>query len=99
MLIIGIILWGMLIGAAAQLLLGANKRGGVNWTVALTAGILGSFLGGLIIALFDGRGFEFRPSGIIGSLVGALILTGIWVWFDRSKGNPGLEASSTKANS
>ncbi|MFZ2509832.1 MAG: hypothetical protein WAW85_01915 [Gordonia sp. (in: high G+C Gram-positive bacteria)] len=99
MLIIGIILWGMLIGAAAQLLLGANKHGGVNWTVALAAGVLGSFLGGLIIGLIDGHGFEFRPSGVIGSLVGAVILTGIWVWFDRNKGNPGLEATGTKANS
>lgn len=99
MLIIGIILWGMLIGAAAQLLLGANKHGGVNWTVALAAGVLGSFLGGLLIGLFDGQGFEFRPSGVIGSLVGAVILTAIWVWFDRSKGNPGLEASTAKGDS
>lgn len=99
MLIIGIILWGMLIGAAAQLLLGANKRGGINWTVAFAAGILGSFVGGLLGGLISGEGFEFRPSGIIGSLIGALILTAIWVWFDRTKGNPGLESSSKKANS
>ncbi|GAC56014.1 hypothetical protein GOHSU_02_01600 [Gordonia hirsuta DSM 44140 = NBRC 16056] len=99
MLIIGIILWGMLIGAAAQLLLGANKHGGVNWTVALAAGIVGSFLGGLIIGLITGHGFEFRPSGIIGSLVGALILTALWVWFDRNKGNPALMADAGKGDS
>ena len=54
-----------------------SRRCGVAPSVAvalaLTAGILGSFLGGLIIALFDGRGFEFRPSGIIGSLVGRAV--------------------------
>ncbi|GAA3967733.1 hypothetical protein [Gordonia caeni] len=83
MLIIGIILWGMLIGAAAQWILGATKGSGVNWGMALGAGVLGSFIGGLLGSLIAGEGFAFRPSGIIGSLIGALIVTAIWVWADR----------------
>lgn len=82
MLIIGIILWGMLIGAAAQWILGSTKGSGVNWGMALGAGVLGSFVGGALGSLIAGEGFAFRPSGIIGSLVGALIVTGIWVWVD-----------------
>ena len=30
--------------------------------------------------MFAGDGLAFRPSGVIGSLVGALIVTGLWRW-------------------
>ncbi|MFT4086611.1 MAG: GlsB/YeaQ/YmgE family stress response membrane protein [Gordonia sp. (in: high G+C Gram-positive bacteria)] len=83
--IIGIILWGMLIGGAAQWILGVNKASNINWTMAIVAGLVGSFVGGMLISLISGEGLEFRPSGIIGSLVGAFIVTGIWVWVDRSR--------------
>lgn len=83
MLIIGIILWGMLIGAAAQWILGSTKGSGVNWGLALGAGVLGSFVGGALGSLIAGEGFSFGPSGIISSLIGALIVTAIWVWLDR----------------
>ncbi|PWJ25321.1 transglycosylase associated protein [Branchiibius hedensis] len=72
MLIVGIILFGMIIGAGAQLLLGSRP---VNWTLALAAGLVGSFVGGLLISLLSGDGLAFRPSGIIGSLVGAVLVT------------------------
>ncbi|MGB3696966.1 MAG: hypothetical protein WBA05_05990 [Gordonia sp. (in: high G+C Gram-positive bacteria)] len=84
MLIIGIILWGMLIGAAAQLILGTGRKG-LNWGMALASGLLGSFVGGLLISLIAGDGVEFRPSGIIGSLVGALIVSAIWIAVDRKR--------------
>ncbi|MGB3304086.1 hypothetical protein [Gordonia sp. (in: high G+C Gram-positive bacteria)] len=84
MLIIGIILWGMLIGAAAQLILGTGRKG-LNWGMALGAGLVGSFVGGLLISLIAGDGLEFRPSGIIGSLVGALLVSGIWIYVDRKQ--------------
>lgn len=84
MLIIGIILWGMLIGAAAQLILGSGRKG-LNWGMALVAGLVGSFVGGLLISLIAGDGIEFRPSGIIGSLVGALLVSGIWIYIDRKQ--------------
>jgi len=81
MLIIGIILWGMLIGAAAQLILG--RRGGTDWGMALVAGLAGSFVGGLLVSFISGDGLELRASGIIGSLVGAIIVTALWVWWQR----------------
>jgi uncharacterized membrane protein YeaQ/YmgE (transglycosylase-associated protein family) len=77
MLIIGIILFGMVIGALAQLILGRRGRG-VDWGMALVAGLVGSFVGGLIASLIAGDGLAFRASGIIGSIVGALIVTAIW---------------------
>ena len=79
MLIIGMILFGMLVGAAAQLILGREGKS-VDWTMAIVAGLVGSFVGGLLASLIAGDGLELRPSGIIGSIVGALIITAIWRW-------------------
>jgi uncharacterized membrane protein YeaQ/YmgE (transglycosylase-associated protein family) len=80
MLIIGMILFGLLIGAAAQFLLGKSKSG-VDWTLAFVAGVGGSFVGGLLISLLAGDGLELRPSGIIGSFGGAIIVTAAWTWW------------------
>lgn len=67
----------MLIGAAAQFILGRDG-GSVDWTMAIVAGLLGSFLGGLIFSLLSGDGIDLRPSGIFGSIIGALIITAGW---------------------
>jgi uncharacterized membrane protein YeaQ/YmgE (transglycosylase-associated protein family) len=80
MLLLGIILFGMLVGAGAQLLVGKQAKG-VDWGRALVAGIVGSFLGGLIISLLSGDGLALRPSGILGSLAGAIIVTLAWQWW------------------
>lgn len=79
MLILGIILFGMLVGAGAQLILGRSS-GGIDWTMAIVAGLVGSFIGGLLINLIAGNGLDLEPSGIIGSLVGAVIVTAVWQW-------------------
>jgi uncharacterized membrane protein YeaQ/YmgE (transglycosylase-associated protein family) len=79
MLILGLILFGMLIGAGAQLILG-REGGSVDWTMAIVAGLVGSFVGGLLVSLLAGDGIELHASGIIGSLVGAIIVTAIWRW-------------------
>ncbi len=84
MIILGIILFGMLVGAGAQLILGRDG-GGVDWTVAIVAGLVGSFIGGLLSSLiFDGD-LDIHASGIIGSLVGALIVTAGWRWYAGRK--------------
>lgn len=79
MLLIGLILFGMLVGAAAQLILGKGSKG-VDWTMAIVAGLVGSFVGGLLSSLLAGDGLSFRPSGIIGSVVGAVLVTAAWRW-------------------
>jgi uncharacterized membrane protein YeaQ/YmgE (transglycosylase-associated protein family) len=85
MLIIGLILFGMLIGAGAQLILG-RSGGQVDWGMALISGLVGSFVGGLLFSLVAGDGLELRASGIIGSLIGAVIVTAVWRWMARSSG-------------
>ena len=85
MLILGIILFGMLIGAAAQLIVSEPRpqAKGVDWGLALAAGLVGSFIGGLVVSLISGDGVVLRPSGIIGSLAGAIIVTVAWHWWRR----------------
>lgn len=83
MLIIGIIVFGVLAGGLAQLILG-KRMNAVNWPLAIGAGLVGSFVGGLIISLIMGDGLQLRPSGIIGSVVGALIVTAAYsAWAGR----------------
>jgi uncharacterized membrane protein YeaQ/YmgE (transglycosylase-associated protein family) len=79
-LIIALILFGMLVGAGAQMLVGRSASG-IDWGLALAAGLIGSFVGGLVISIASGDGVDFRASGIIGSLVGAVIVTLIWQWW------------------
>jgi uncharacterized membrane protein YeaQ/YmgE (transglycosylase-associated protein family) len=81
-LILAIIVAGMFIGWIAQLLLGAN-RNTVDWGMALIAGIGGSFVGGLLASLVAGDGLKLRPSGVIGSLLGALLVTVAWQYARR----------------
>lgn len=78
MLILGLILFGMSIGAVAQWLLGSTSRG-VDWGMVIVAGLAGSFVGGLLVSLIAGDGIEPRPSGIIGLVVGAVIVTAVWL--------------------
>jgi uncharacterized membrane protein YeaQ/YmgE (transglycosylase-associated protein family) len=85
MLIIALILFGMLVGAAAQLLLGRSRKG-IDWAMAFVAGLAGSFVGGLLISLIAGDGLELRASGLIGSVIGAVIVTAVWQgWGRRAK--------------
>lgn len=74
MLIIAIIAFGALAGGLAQLLLGSSMQT-VDWKVAILAGIAGSFVGGLVVSLLSGDGLDLRPSGIIGSILGAVVVT------------------------
>jgi uncharacterized membrane protein YeaQ/YmgE (transglycosylase-associated protein family) len=76
-LILAIIAIGAAAGWAAHLILGGSTRS-VNWAEAFGAGIVGSFLGGLLGSLIAGDGFDLRMSGLLGSVVGAVIVLAIW---------------------
>lgn len=79
MLILGLIVFGMAVGWIAQLILGRGGRGRQNnWGEALAAGLVGSFVGGLLVSLISGDGLELRPSGILGSIAGAVIVLLVW---------------------
>jgi uncharacterized membrane protein YeaQ/YmgE (transglycosylase-associated protein family) len=67
----------MAIGAIAQLILG-RKGPRVDWRMAIIAGFVGSFVGGMIFSLLAGDGIQLRLSGVIGSVLGATIVTALW---------------------
>ena len=80
MLILGIILFGLVVGWLAQFILGRDGRP-TDWTMAFIAGLGGSFVGGLLVSLIAGDGLALKPSGVIGSLAGALIITAVGQWY------------------
>ena len=75
MLILVLLAFGMLVGWLAQLFLGLGTRPNGQ---SLIAGIVGSFVGGLLLSLLAGDGLALRPSGLIGSFVGAVIVLAVW---------------------
>lgn len=82
MLIIAVLVFGFAAGWIAQLVLGTGTRPDGR---TLVAGLAGSFVGGLLFSLPAGDGIELRPSGIIGSVVGAVIVLLGWQAIDRSR--------------
>jgi len=97
-LILGILLFGFLIGWLAQFILGRGAYT-TDWTMALVAGLGGSFVGGLLASLIAGDGLALKPSGIIGSIVGALLITAIWQWYANKKRQATREADTKAARS
>jgi uncharacterized membrane protein YeaQ/YmgE (transglycosylase-associated protein family) len=71
--ILGWIVFGLIAGAIARLLMPGRQPMGIILTIVL--GIVGSFLGGVIGNAFHGVPLtEPAPAGWIGSIVGALIV-------------------------
>jgi uncharacterized membrane protein YeaQ/YmgE (transglycosylase-associated protein family) len=86
-LILGIILFGMAVGGLAQLVLGKGGRG-IDWGLALAAGLIGSFVGGLLFSLIAGDGLALKASGLIGSFIGAVLVTLAWRWWQSRQSRP-----------
>jgi uncharacterized membrane protein YeaQ/YmgE (transglycosylase-associated protein family) len=74
-LLLALLAFGFLVGWLAQILLGLGTRPDGR---TLVAGLLGSFVGGLLASLLAGDGLALRPSGLIGSLVGAVVVLALW---------------------
>jgi uncharacterized membrane protein YeaQ/YmgE (transglycosylase-associated protein family) len=71
-----LLVWGMFAGWIAHLLIARHQP--INWAELLIVGLAGSFVGGLLISLVSGDGLALRPSGIIGSILGAVLLLAVW---------------------
>ena len=74
-LIITLLIVGLIAGAIARLVVPGRDPMGIGATILV--GIVGSFVGGFLgWALFghDKSSGAFQPSGLIGSLIGAIIL-------------------------
>jgi len=73
--ILALILIGMVAGAIAERVVYPEWK--IDWTEAFAVGLAGSFLGGLVGNLAAGDGFALRPTGIITSAIGAIVLLAI----------------------
>lgn len=75
MLLLALLAFGFLAGWLAQIVLGLGSRPDAR---TLVAGLVGSFVGGLLVSLLAGDGLALRPSGLVGSIAGAIIVLAIW---------------------
>jgi len=50
----------------------------MGWVGTLVLGLIGSFVGGTLAALIFGGTLDVSPSGIVGSIAGAIIVLLIW---------------------
>jgi uncharacterized membrane protein YeaQ/YmgE (transglycosylase-associated protein family) len=76
------LIWFIVVGFLAGLIARALMPGKQSMGLAMTTllGIVGSFVGGFFSSLFSRTPVSlFRPSGIIGSVIGALVVLAIYV--------------------
>jgi uncharacterized membrane protein YeaQ/YmgE (transglycosylase-associated protein family) len=79
-LIISLIVVGLIAGALARLLVPGKQDISVPMTILI--GIIGSFVGGFLGYLIfhkDAQNGFFQPSGIIGSVIGAVLVLLVWL--------------------
>lgn len=73
---------GLIAGAIAKLIMPGDDPGG--WIVTMLLGVAGAFVGGFLFRLL-GIGGE-GPAGLIGAIIGALILLGLYRLFVGRRG-------------
>jgi uncharacterized membrane protein YeaQ/YmgE (transglycosylase-associated protein family) len=84
--IIGLIIIGLIAGLIARAVIPGKQSMGILLTIVL--GIVGSFVGGFLGFLIfgsDPEGGFLQPAGIIGSILGAIIVLGIYVFVARRR--------------
>jgi uncharacterized membrane protein YeaQ/YmgE (transglycosylase-associated protein family) len=74
--IIVFLIVGLIAGFIARALVpGPDPMG---WLGTMILGIVGSFVGGVLLSLVTTGNFEISATGIIGSIVGAIVVLLIW---------------------
>ncbi|MFY0409479.1 GlsB/YeaQ/YmgE family stress response membrane protein [Solicola sp. PLA-1-18] len=69
--IIGFIIVGLIAGFIARAIVPGNDSMGIIATIIL--GMVGSFVGGFLGSLIFGGNIDISASGIIGSIIGAIV--------------------------
>jgi uncharacterized membrane protein YeaQ/YmgE (transglycosylase-associated protein family) len=85
--IILLIIVGLIAGFIARAIVPGRQSMGIGATILL--GIIGSFVGGFLGFLIfhkDATAGLLQPSGIIGSIIGAIIVLLIWIAVKRRSG-------------
>ena len=71
---------GLIAGAVARLIM--PGRDAMGWVATMLLGIVGSVIGGLVSWAIWGadtaEGGGFRPAGLLRSVVGAILVLGLW---------------------
>ena len=77
MILLFILVWGLLAGWLANIILGGSSHP-QDWTPLLVAGFAGSLVGGTVLNLLSGNGLSLHFSGILGSILGAVIVLAVY---------------------
>ena len=77
-----ILLFGLIVGVVARLIVPGRESGG--WIASIALGIFGSFLGGWLGRLM-GVSAEGQPAGFVMSVVGAVVLLLGYHFFIRGR--------------
>jgi uncharacterized membrane protein YeaQ/YmgE (transglycosylase-associated protein family) len=76
--ILALVLIPLVAGFVANMVVGKNAHF-QNWEL-FVAGIIGSFVGGTILNLLVNGDFDISISGLLGSILGAIIVLAVWAW-------------------
>ena len=86
-LIVTLIIVGLVAGALARLIVPGRQHMSIPMTILL--GIIGSFVGGFLGYLIFGKDSAegyFQASGLLGSIIGAIIVLLIWMQVGDRRG-------------
>jgi uncharacterized membrane protein YeaQ/YmgE (transglycosylase-associated protein family) len=82
--VVGWLIVGLIAGFVARALVPGRDNMGMLGTLVL--GLVGSFVGGFIGSLMTSNDADFSPSGLIGSILGAVIALLVYRAATRGRG-------------